>query len=306
MQSCWLVALLLCNNWFFMLPLARVYFMFYRKKQTNIFFTLYHHIARQQMMATICTRTWALTIAICYLLIARSNDEDERIFHDVSQWASNDDYIFFMSYCKGTNDNTTIQTLQEARSWGMIRKCNNQIFIAVDCKKQRQWAYLYCIVREVMTMIFWCCKKWSYCKRACDNNKSAIARHKDATFICCWLQGWQQQAMLIARMTAMSVLVVLHEATMMMVDCGKGMQDCATQQLTNFLCCIARGASNYHKGTKCPRWNTSQGWQHHWCNDQFFTSCCIAKSFDANKILFSWVQEATTKVDHNSGVRKIA
>jgi hypothetical protein len=40
--------------------------------------------------------------------------------------------------------------------------------------------------------------------------------------------------MLIARMAAMSILVVSHEATMMMVDCGKGMQDCAMQQPTKF------------------------------------------------------------------------
>jgi hypothetical protein len=41
-------------------------------------------------------------------------------------------------------------------------------------------------------------------------------------------------------MVATSVLVVLHKATMMMVDCGKGTGDRAMQQPTNFLCCIAR------------------------------------------------------------------
>jgi hypothetical protein len=46
--------------------------------------------------------------------------------------------------------------------------------------------------------------------------------------------------MLIARMTATSILVVSHKATMMMVDCSKGTQDHATQQPTKFLCRIAR------------------------------------------------------------------
>jgi hypothetical protein len=41
-------------------------------------------------------------------------------------------------------------------------------------------------------------------------------------------------------MTAMSILVVSHEATTMMVDCGKGTQDCSTQQPTKFLYRIAR------------------------------------------------------------------
>ncbi len=66
--------------------------------------------------------------------------------------------------------------------------------------------------------------------------------------MCCWSQGWQQQAKLITRMLATRVLFVLHKATKMMVDCSKGTQDCATQQPTKLVCCIA-GASNDCKTT---------------------------------------------------------
>ncbi len=88
-------------------------------------------------MATIHTRMQALTIAICDLLIARSNDNNKRVFMLYCNGQATTT-IFYMSYCKGANNNTAIQTLQEKKSCGMIRKRNNQIFIAVDCKKQQQ------------------------------------------------------------------------------------------------------------------------------------------------------------------------
>jgi hypothetical protein len=51
--------------------------------------------------------------------------------------------------------------------------------------------------------------------------------------------------LLIARMMGTSVLAVLHKATMIMVDCGKGMQDCAMQQPTKYLCCIEEASNNF-------------------------------------------------------------
>ncbi len=59
------------------------------------------------------------------------------------------------------------------------------------------------------------------------------------------MQGRNNQKicmLLITRMTAMSVplYVTLQEAMTMMVDCGKGTRDCATQQPTKSLCCITR------------------------------------------------------------------
>jgi hypothetical protein len=53
-QSRWLAALLSHDEKIFTLSLARAYFMLYCKKQTNIIFTWYCHIAREQAIATTC------------------------------------------------------------------------------------------------------------------------------------------------------------------------------------------------------------------------------------------------------------
>jgi hypothetical protein len=62
--------------------------------------------------------------------------------------------------------------------------------------------------------------------------------------------------LLVARMTETSavdcvdngnehaLVRVLQEAMTMMVDCNKGTQDCATQQPTEYLCCIEEASNN--------------------------------------------------------------
>jgi hypothetical protein len=76
----------------------------------------------------------------------------------------------------------------------------------------------------------------SYCEGSNGNYTFDVAH---ATTISQPLQDARTQqsniyTLLIAKMTATSILVILHEATMMMVDCGKGMQDCAMQQPTKY------------------------------------------------------------------------
>jgi hypothetical protein len=87
MQICWPVALLSCNNWAFTLLIVRAYFMSYCKKQANIFFTWYRCIAREQTIATIhmsYREDTNTNHAICKLSIARSNNNNEHVFHIVS------------------------------------------------------------------------------------------------------------------------------------------------------------------------------------------------------------------------------
>ncbi len=64
---------------------------------------LFRHIAR----------AWATSIPIRKLSIARSDDDDNRIFYVILQWVSNNDTIFTL-YCKGASDDYMV-------SWGSKR-----------------------------------------------------------------------------------------------------------------------------------------------------------------------------------------
>ncbi len=115
-------------------------------------------------------------------------------FYVVLQWASNNNYIFFvMSW----GSKQQYKQFEHQEKWGIavwLWNATINFLYAVDCKKWQQRVYLYVILWEKQRLLyFWCCKKWSYCKR--NQNKLTITRGEDTTIkflICCWLQGWRQ------------------------------------------------------------------------------------------------------------------
>jgi hypothetical protein len=100
------------------------------------------------------------------------------------------------------------------------------------------------IAREAMTVLFLMLQS----KRTAREHATAI--------IHCKMQGRNNQILhmlLIARMTAMSALVVLHKAMTMIVDCGKGTQDRATQPPTKCLCRIEEASKDRETTTSSTR-----------------------------------------------------
>ncbi len=126
-------------------------------------------------------------------------------FHVVLQWASINDYIFYIvlqgseqrqqkfEHCKTRaqiagvwrwkDSHATIKFFRCCQSkwwWQWARSAkspdNRHIFDVTLQKKQRQ-------------LYFWCYKKRSYCQGVWDDSESTIARHKNTTIkflICCW------------------------------------------------------------------------------------------------------------------------
>jgi hypothetical protein len=190
MQSCWLVALPFCNDQFFhAVACKRAYFLCRIAKSDNIrhFALLYCKDAsnKPSQYANCWSHEATTTMIAIFMLYC-------------DEWATTT--TFFYVILQGVNNDTTIHTSGYARSCGVMMKCINQILYAGKHKRQQQWAYPWCcIAREATILFFWCCEKQLYCQGACKKNKLTIARHQDATikhFICCWLQGWWQQAYL--------------------------------------------------------------------------------------------------------------
>ncbi len=215
--------------------------------------------------------------------------QGQQLYLYCNEWATTT--TLFTPYCEGASkDNKKFKhhkmQAQIARVWQWkVSHTTINFFRCCWSKWWWQWAcsarsdnnrHIFNVVLQIKRrqLYFWCCKKQSYCQGACNDSESTIARCKDATInflICCWSKD---------DTTTNNVWL--------------GAQDCAKQQPTKPLHGIA-WASNYRKTmTLSARWSI------------LYFIRCIKKSFNNDKILFGQAHEATTKVDCNNNVRKIA
>jgi hypothetical protein len=147
-------------------------------------------------------RTQANSIAIRELSVARSNNNnDERVFHVVLQWASNNNYIFYVLLRGGEGRYKKSQPSQGCE--GQLQRYGNHATIKyiICCQVQEATTtsiYHVVLLEKQQQLYYWCCKAVVLLE-ARNYNKLTIARREVATikhFVCCWSQGWRQWAYL--------------------------------------------------------------------------------------------------------------
>ncbi len=91
-----------------------------------------------------------------------------------------------MSYCKGANNNTICQSLQEVRTiarvwWWKVSHATIKCLYAVNCKDNVIKHFLCRIAREATANMFLMLQEALYCQGAYKDNKPTMARSKDTT-----------------------------------------------------------------------------------------------------------------------------
>ncbi len=214
MQSRWLMASLLHNDWFFLLPLARGRNFYVALRWANndkyIFYIILQGSKQRQQYFVILWGRKQLAIAMCnrWLQEATTRIVFFMSYHDEQATST----TFFASYCKGASNDRDLYTSRGSKhtsgqlkstiarvqgtvtgvwQWWPTIQQPNILYVVESARSNNNEHISCCIAREAMTIYFWCC--------LCHNNELTIARCKDVTikhFTCCWLQGWQQQAYL--------------------------------------------------------------------------------------------------------------
>ncbi len=143
--------------------------------------------------------------------------QHQYLFHVELQWASKDDYIFYVisqggerQYNKSQPSRGCEGQLQGYGNDGPPR--NNQIYNMLSNARSKDNEHKPCrIAREATTVIVLMLQEAVLLQRS-EQHDDTIARRKDATikhYSCCWSQGWQQQALSTARMRATCVPYVV-------------------------------------------------------------------------------------------------
>ncbi len=215
---------------------------------------------------------WNATIKSLYAVDCK-DDNIEHIFDLYCEQANGHFFVHIArewAYIHGTKVNHCEDARDSCEGMGMMaHHATIKSFICCQskwwwqtsscCKKRWQWAYLQCcIAREAMTVIV--LMLWeAVVLQGSERHDYTIARRKDATikhYTCCWLQGWQRQALSTARMIATCVPCVILQGAMT-TNNGWLQQRNACQATTNqTLCCIA--GANDDRGTR----TLSMRWSH--------------------------------------------
>ncbi len=302
MQSCWLMTSLSCNNSTFTPLLARAYiFVVLQEATTLIFF--------------FCPimRTWATSIAMTTTILflwriamskqwwynfyiksqgskwwLRGIAREQASVHRIAR--ANKDNIWPSQGCK-----------VQLRWYGNDGPpCNNQIFICCQMQEAMTLSISLMLYREMSDNIFLMLQEAVIFSGSVQHNLT-IARREDATikhFVRCWSQGWWQWAYL-------GTSHCKKQRQRWLIATKK--REMAPRNNQQYISVASQGGKQWLQRHKVPaiKYIVRMTTLLTWLLILYFTRC-IAKSFDNDKILFSQVQQATTKVDCNNRVRKIA
>ncbi len=242
--------------------------MSYRDERATTTTFILCHIARERMMTQqykhrymqgVALWWWNATIKSLYAV----NRKDDNIKHIFDSYCKQDNKLFFVhisreqAYIHGTKVNCREDARDSCEGTAMMAHhttiksstcCQLKWWRQTSsyCKKQWQQAYLQCfIAREAMTVVVLMLQE-AVVLQGSEQHDNTITICKDATikhYTCCWLQGWQRQALSTARMTATCIPYVVSQKKVTMND-GWLQRRGACQATTNqTLHCIAAGAS---------------------------------------------------------------